>query len=926
MSQVTDQLGGFQKSAQKVSGAVKGLFVGLAVGQAVNAIKSVVSAASDAQQSLGATQTVFGKFADSVVTDSKRAATQFGLDANTYRENANLLGSLFSNQGVAAKRLSGATKEMISVGADLSATFGGTTTDAVAALSSAFKGEFDSLEKYGISLKESTISAELAARGQDKLTGSALAAAKQQVTSDLIMKQSKKTRGAFAKETNTLAHQQQVLSAQFTNLKATIGTALLPIFTKVLTFLNANLIPAFKRLKPALGVAKDAFARIGEALQPVGEWFSKHPELIKGAGIALGIAAAAAAVFAIAMGAVALATSPIVLTVVAIAAVGAAIAYAYKNSETFRKGVDTLVERLKAFGAAVLPIVQQVAAAFLEKWSVIAPYVMQAFESIKSAITDAMAIIAIVIESVTGVIQGIWQRFGGTILAFVTGTFQNIIAFVSGIMTAIAGVIKVVLSVLKGDWKGAWNGIKQILSGVWQAIKAVVSQSVNVVKTAISSAWTVVKSLTSAAWSAIKNAVVTQTTSLIGFVRGIPGKITGALSGLVGKMFSIGINLIKGMLNGVKSMASSLANAAKDVAEGAINGVKGMLGIKSPSRVFKKIGEQTVAGFIIGVRGGTSATVSAIQNLYKKAINAAGKGVSKAKKARAISSTADEAKRLKSVAKAYESLNKRLSDAKKNLEDLKKARSDYAASVRDSVLAFGSVTNLNAAFNSDAMLQQMQARITKVKQFASVLANLKSLGLNNDMYDDLVKAGVEGGLATAQALAAGGPEAIAQFNALQAELNKTATNLGNTTAGTMYDAGIQAATGLVKGLNAQAKALEKAAKNLAVAMVRAIKKALGIKSPSRVFRQLGEYTVEGMQIGLKDTSGVQRQMVNLSKVMTGSFDPVLATTATAANGAAAPVISITVNVPPTADKAAIGREVAGALDAYYKQGGRRAAL
>jgi hypothetical protein len=36
-------------------------------------------------------------------------------------------------------------------------------------------------------------------------------------------------------------------------------------------------------------------------------------------------------------------------------------------------------------------------------------------------------------------------------------------------------------------------------------------------------------------------------------------------------------------------------------------------------------------------------------------------------------------------------------------------------------------------------------------------------------------------------------------------------------------------------------------------------------------------------------------------------------------------VTITVNVPPTADKAAIGREVAGALDAYYRQGGRRRA-
>ena len=57
----------------------------------------------------------------------------------------------------------------------------------------------------------------------------------------------------------------------------------------------------------------------------------------------------------------------------------------------------------------------------------------------------------------------------------------------------------------------------------------------------------------------------------------------------------------------------------------------------------------------------------------------------------------------------------------------------------------------------------------------------------------------------------------------------------------------------MKGLENQAKHLDKAAVKLANALVAAVKKALGIHSPSRVFQGLGDNVVKGLQIGLSDT-------------------------------------------------------------------------
>src|SRR5690606_9198279 len=147
---------------------------------------------------------------------------------------------------------------------------GGTTAEAVESLGSAFKGEFNPLEKYGITLNQSAINAELAARGQDKLAGSALSAAKNAATMDLIMRQSKDSMGTFADESNTLAGQQQRLGAQWTDMKATLGTKLLPVLTQFASYLNAKVLPAIGAMATEVkDFAGPIIDRLVTAAQPV---------------------------------------------------------------------------------------------------------------------------------------------------------------------------------------------------------------------------------------------------------------------------------------------------------------------------------------------------------------------------------------------------------------------------------------------------------------------------------------------------------------------------------------------------------------------------------------------------------------------------------------------------------------------------------
>lgn len=256
MGSLKSSVGGFAREW----GALGALAAGAGLAKLMG---SSIKAASDAQQSMGATESVFGKAADSVIKKSNGAATAYGLSANQYRESANLIGSLFKNQGVATDQLAGKTDSMVKLGGDLAATFGGTTKEAVEALGSAFKGEFDPLEKYGVSLKESTVSSEAmrlanvkSKKEWDGLTTAQQSAYKQQATTALIMKQSTSAAGAFGRESNTLADQQQRLAAQWENLKSSLGTMFLPVLTKVVGFLAGDALTAVKNFG---GGAKQLF-------------------------------------------------------------------------------------------------------------------------------------------------------------------------------------------------------------------------------------------------------------------------------------------------------------------------------------------------------------------------------------------------------------------------------------------------------------------------------------------------------------------------------------------------------------------------------------------------------------------------------------------------------------------------------------------
>lgn len=163
------------------------------------------------------------------------------------------------------------------------------------------------------------------------------------------------------------------------------------------------------------------------------------------------------------------------------------------------------------------------------------------------------------------------------------------------------------------------------------------------------------------------------------------------------------------------------------------------------------------------------------------------------------------------------------------------------------------------------VIKARNAELAKERKFRSDLAKLRAKGLSAAQVSEIAAQGYEQGGSTAALLAGSSKREIAQLNAQYVQIKKTAKAAGAEVAGAMYDAGVNAAKGLVAGLAGQQKSLERTMDRLGRRLADALKKALKIKSPSGVFRdEVGVQITRGVAVGIEKEAGeVERSLGRL---------------------------------------------------------------
>ena len=292
---------------------------------------AMVKFASDQAESLNAANVVFGKSANTITDWGEKAAKQAGLAKSEFYQAAAVIGAGFKNAGFSLDDAANQTINLTKRAADMASIFNTDVNDAMTALQSALRGEYEPARRFAVTLSEATVSAEAMSMGISK-TGKDLSNyEKTQARLSLIMKQTAQFQGDFVNTSDQLANSTRILQAELKNEAAELGKQLLPAILEIVKGAR-GLVENFSKLDDGTKKTILVIAGFAAATGPV----------------ILGITNTIKAIEALKTAMLVLAANPIGLAVAGVAALTAGlIALGEANQQ---KMVEDVEDRFKVIG------------------------------------------------------------------------------------------------------------------------------------------------------------------------------------------------------------------------------------------------------------------------------------------------------------------------------------------------------------------------------------------------------------------------------------------------------------------------------------------------------------------------------------------------------------------------------------------------
>ena len=237
--------------------------------------------------------------------------------------------------------------------------------------------------------------------------------------------------------------------------------------------------------------------------------------------------------------------------------------------------VQTLIENLPMILDAALQLILGLAQGLLDA----IPVLIAALPAIITALVEFIvgAIPQIIDGLVTAILGSIPQIIDAGVNLLIS-LIQNLPTIITTIVGAIPQIITSIINALVG------NIDKIILAGV-QLFVALITNLPKII---------------------------------VEIVKAVPQIISAIVKGFasgVSQMANIGLNLIKGIWNGIGNAASWLWNKVSGFCSNLLSKIKGFFGISSPSREMAWVGDMLTQGLAGGIEDGAGAAISAAEDL-----------------------------------------------------------------------------------------------------------------------------------------------------------------------------------------------------------------------------------------------------------------------------------------------------------------------
>ena len=286
--------------------------------------------------------------------------------------------------------------------------------------------------------------------------------------------------------------------------------------------------------------------------------------------------------------------------------------------------VNTIFALISGYISTVVNAIRTVIVVFLDllkgDWQ-------GAWDAIKSFFTATWDGIKAFLSNILDGIKAVWTTVWTAISTFFTDVWNRIVAFFTPIINGIRNTIGNVLNAIKSVWTSIWNAVKSVASTIWNAISGVVSTYIQNVRNTIStvlnaisgvwtSVWNSVSSFLGNIWHGITSAVSNGIQNVSNTVGRIKSTVLGAVGGAGQWLYDTGRQVISGLINGIGGAFQWVRNTISNLGSSLVGWAKSVLGIHSPSRIFRdEVGKWIPAGMAQGIDKASGLVADSIDGL-----------------------------------------------------------------------------------------------------------------------------------------------------------------------------------------------------------------------------------------------------------------------------------------------------------------------
>lgn len=234
----SDMVGDIKSKLKSLAMAVTAAF---SVKKLVDFGRQSIETASDLAEVQNVVDTAFGESKQKMEDFADTAVKTYGISKLTAKQTGSNFMAMAAGMGLANDSASDMAMALTGLSADMASFYNVGQDVASTALKSIFTGETETLKQFGIVMTDANLQAYALSKGITKSTADMSQAEKVQLRYNYVMSQTALAQGDFAKTSDSWANQTRILSEQWKEFGATIGTVLMNVLLPAVKAINSLL-------------------------------------------------------------------------------------------------------------------------------------------------------------------------------------------------------------------------------------------------------------------------------------------------------------------------------------------------------------------------------------------------------------------------------------------------------------------------------------------------------------------------------------------------------------------------------------------------------------------------------------------------------------------------------------------------------------